>query len=560
MMARVRLPWDEIAESPKKAEQLFDLVLHAVYGNRVSTVNGAGGDGGVDAWIEDIRRAVEFKSFTRLGGPQRTQVRRSLERAAELAPDSWVLVAPVHPTPGDLQWFASLAGRHPFEVVFHDVRWLESRLAERPDIARYVLTTPHREVVDLLRDLNQEGAALLGGAPDLQARLRALRGRVDELSPVWGLDFASRSGQQAMAVYPKPGSPSQHLVVHLDIPADDPQGAETTARVTAAVEYGTGAVVEPGFISRVDNDALAELNLPWKQMALVLPDQRVTEGFPRAAVLRARAADGRLGRPLHLTLHHATVGGRGMDVHGTDTTGMLRTRLRVDRPDSATPERGVSVGMQLQYGPRDRDHAASADPDTLLRTLEVLDELDRTTGMTLAFAGAVEPIALEVPGRRPTGHFTPLAQALRDVVLLRDELGVLLTLPAAWSAPDRRNLAVLAGLLRDEEVPMPVASVTCHQISTATEATAFRDLIEAGARLDFQLVGLSLTVAGVAIPVDPLYVAFSEAEILNSDEVAHALTGGDQLVPVEIGPAPGSTVLGRRTPFPGPEAPEPAPG
>lgn len=59
---RVSAWWTELAEQPKKAEHLFDLVVHALYGERVRTINGAGGDGGMDAWVEDIGRALEFKS------------------------------------------------------------------------------------------------------------------------------------------------------------------------------------------------------------------------------------------------------------------------------------------------------------------------------------------------------------------------------------------------------------------------------------------------------------------------------------------------------------------
>lgn len=66
-MSTVRISWDELAESPKKAEQLFDLIVHAEYPNRVRTINGSGGDGGLDAKVEDIRRALEFKSWTKLG-------------------------------------------------------------------------------------------------------------------------------------------------------------------------------------------------------------------------------------------------------------------------------------------------------------------------------------------------------------------------------------------------------------------------------------------------------------------------------------------------------------
>jgi hypothetical protein len=317
-----------------------------------------------------------------------------------------VLVAPVHPTLGDLQWFASLAGRYTFEVTFLDVRWLESKLAERPDIARYVLTTPHQEVVEMVRELREEQAALLGGAPDLQARLEVLRGRVDALSPVWGMNFVSHGDRQSIGVFPKPGGSPQRVVVHLDVNADDPRSASTYAAVTDAVDYGTGTVIEPGFITCVDNDALAALSLPWEQAGMVLADQRITDGFPRAALLRPRNADGRLGRPLHLTLLYATVGGRGMDIRGTDATGMLRTRLRVDRPDVAD-EDGGTVAMLLQYGARDHDHAASVDPEAQLRTLQVLDALDRTTGMALTLHDSSELVELHLPrvhwARRPAG-------------------------------------------------------------------------------------------------------------------------------------------------------------
>jgi hypothetical protein len=548
----MRVPWQELAESPRKAEQLFDLVMHAVYGDRVRTINGAGGDGGCDAWIEDIRRAVEFKCFTTLGRSQRAQVERSLQRAAEKDPDSWVLVAPVHATPGDLNWFARLQGRYQFEMIFHDVRWLETRLAEHPAIARYLLTTPHRELVDLLHDLAQEQAGLLGGVPDLTARLEVLRNRVDELSPVWGMDFGSRDGIEGVTVRLKPGSPPQRLVVHIDIPEDDPRGAEVAEAVAAAVHYGSGTVVNPGYISRADNDALAALHLPWDQVAIVLPDQRVTEGFPCGAALRALTADGQLGRALHVTLYYATVGARGMYVQGSDSMGMLRIRLRIDRPDRVASEQGGNIGIQLQYGPLDHRHAASVDPEALQRSLDVLDELDHAAGMVLVLAGSNEQIDLERLGHEPTGFFAPLAQTLRDFVLIRDELGMALTLPARWSRRDECNIAVLAGLLRGEEVQMPLNRTLCHQIGSAGEARILLEYIESdfGARIDFQMIGLTLPIAGTEVPIDPLYIAFSRARITNSSEVIQALKDGEALVPIDIGPAPDSTVLGRSTPFP----------
>lgn len=83
----MEVAWDELADSPTKFERLCDALAHRWYPDgRVRVFNGAGGDGGRDAWVEDERTALEFKSFTTLGSAQRRQIERSLARAAELEP------------------------------------------------------------------------------------------------------------------------------------------------------------------------------------------------------------------------------------------------------------------------------------------------------------------------------------------------------------------------------------------------------------------------------------------------------------------------------------------
>jgi hypothetical protein len=208
---------------------------------------------------------------------------------------------------------------------------------------------------------------------------------------------------------------------------------------------------------------------------MVLPDQPVTEGFPRAATLRARDGETEAGSPLRLTLHYATVGARGMDVHGMDSTGVLQLRLRIDRPEAPSPGQGSKVGMHLQYGPRDEQHAASVDPEALLRTVSVLDVLDRTPSMGLTLAGSTEQIVMDTGNREPTGHFTAELQRLLDLVLVRDRLDAPITLPARWSRRDERNVAILAGLLRGEEVEMPFEGAVCHQITTREGAQTLFD-------------------------------------------------------------------------------------
>ncbi|RLK58395.1 hypothetical protein [Actinokineospora cianjurensis] len=545
----VRVRWDELAESPRKAEMLFDLVMHAAYPGRVRTVNGAGGDGGVDAWVADERRALEFKSFTRLGSSQRRQVIKSLGRAARREPASWTLVAPVHPTPGDLAWFERLRERVPFALQFHDVRWLESQLVQSPGIARYVLTTPEYEVVTALRELRAEQAALLGGVPDLVARLAAMGRRVEEASPIWGVDFAWLDGRAAVTVRPRPTAPPQHITVHCDPAADDPDGEQLTAAVTDAIGYGSGLVLEPGRITRVDNAALAALGLPWEQVGMRLPERRVGTGFPRPATLRPRDAEDRFGRPLRLSLTHATVGERGMVVHGRDTTGVLTVQLRLDQPPTADPGDGITVGLALRFALGELDPGDVVDPEVLLRTVEALDVLDHAPGMAITLADT-DPIPLDPAHRVPTEEFSALAVAVRDVVLIGDELGVVLPMPAACAPRHRHTVAFLAGWLRGEQVPLPREVVACHQHSNPDEARAYLDYLTSdhGARLDLGLTGLAVTVAEVTIPVHPLHVGISRARLRDPDEIRAALANGDRIITIEIIPAPDAVVTGCRTP------------
>ncbi|KOV87594.1 hypothetical protein [Nocardia sp. NRRL S-836] len=118
--------------------------------------------------------------------------------------------------------------------------------------------------------MDKEQASLLGGAPDLLARVAALRAASDEASPVWAMDFSSRDGQDAVFIRPKPNIPPQQVEVELAVVEGDAAGERVAQDVAAAFDYGAGAVIEPGHITRVDNEALAALKLPWDKVGMVL--------------------------------------------------------------------------------------------------------------------------------------------------------------------------------------------------------------------------------------------------------------------------------------------------
>jgi hypothetical protein len=136
----------------------------------VERIDGVGGDGGRDVQIRENGQLhiFELKSFT---GPvsaqrpkRRSQVERSLAKAATHNPNSWSLVVPIDPNPDELAWFDRLRAHYPFPLHWLGKTWLDDRMASYPDLDRYFLHDGDNEVVAVLRELGQEQAALAGGA------------------------------------------------------------------------------------------------------------------------------------------------------------------------------------------------------------------------------------------------------------------------------------------------------------------------------------------------------------------------------------------------------------
>jgi hypothetical protein len=123
-------------------------------------VDGSGGDGGRDCYFsdEDGTDAYELKSFTgRMTKSRRRQVKRSLIRAIEQAPRTWTLVVPIDFTPAEQQWFDSLQTDVSARLDWKGKTWLEEKVAQYPDIARYFSGTA-AEVVRLLTEVAHEDA------------------------------------------------------------------------------------------------------------------------------------------------------------------------------------------------------------------------------------------------------------------------------------------------------------------------------------------------------------------------------------------------------------------
>ncbi len=500
------------------------------------------------AWIEDERTVLEFKSFTTVGGSRRTQIKRSLARAAEHQPLRWILIAPIDPTPSGWDWFEQLQTRYPFELVFRELAWLNEQMAANPDIARYIAASTEEHVLGLLRELNAERAALAGGVPDLANRVATLQERGDEASVFWALDFAGRADHTVVTVRPKPGAPPDNVRVELAIPQDDPEAIAVARMVEQALLYGGAVVVEPQYIARIDSDSLRALNLPEGHMGMVMPANPMKGGLPLPAILRVRSADRQPQSPaLHITFDEGAVGERGGTLRGRDSTGLVRVRLLVDHPgpnDQFAPVRSLA----LEYGDGDPHTARlSAAPESLLRTVDALAAMDSAHQLELTITG--QTIITEGRELRiATGHFAGLADLLRDLVYVRDSLGIPLLVPGNWSGADQVAIRRAARLLRGHEVPLPID--TLSQVVSPEEAQALLDvLLPNGALLDTELVDYTLTFSDNILPIAPLYARMSRVALDNSADIMAALDRGDEEIPIKLVAWPGSNAVCRMMSF-----------
>src|SRR5262249_9514639 len=134
----------------------------------------------------------ELKSFAgRLTASRRAQVAKSLRLAEELSPAEWSLVVPVDHTLKELEWFGGLTAALPFPCRWLGRTWLDSKIAQFPEISSYYLADSGQAIVDALRELAREQSALARGVPDAADRLGQLTARLNAIDPHYAFGLSS---------------------------------------------------------------------------------------------------------------------------------------------------------------------------------------------------------------------------------------------------------------------------------------------------------------------------------------------------------------------------------
>lgn len=196
--------WRKIEK--EKFERLAEhLVLKAVEAENsawvTDTVDGRGGDGGIDIDVREFRggriiRIYQLKYFPEgfsngFSKVRRPQIKKSFNVAQKHDPDEWVLVVPCNLTPGERNFVEDLGSGKRVKIDLLDVTRLNSLCAQHPHIEDWAEREP---LSTALKIAGRESAAL-NNPGDLDEEVRRLKGRVDARSPYWTFDLQTRAGQ-----------------------------------------------------------------------------------------------------------------------------------------------------------------------------------------------------------------------------------------------------------------------------------------------------------------------------------------------------------------------------
>ena len=343
----MEIPWDELDH--EKYEKMVAVLLSRLHPES-QRIDGSGGDGGRDVQIVDdqsgeITHVFQLKSVTgRMDSVRKSQVKRSLDRAAALQPAQWTLIVPIDPTPDEDAWFRKLGQDHSFPIRWCGRTWLDEKMSKCPDIRRYYLEGTDNEIVRLLRELNKE-QAVLTDVPDAIDRLGNLRKRLNEIDPHYRYElstgpeaaserppsvaFSVSFGHERVDVYPKYTGANIDRPITICASLSAGPGLE---EVRHALDYGSAVTVPSHLIGSVTVDAPSGLGGTFHGGVIQIMSNSKTLTEPLTLELDVLDGDDLVSScPVHVTRQEG--GQRGTIHFGSDISGWLDLRLTANAID-----------------------------------------------------------------------------------------------------------------------------------------------------------------------------------------------------------------------------------
>lgn len=335
-----RVRWEDLGQ--QAYEDMVAVLISRLHPT-AQRIDGSGGDGGRDVQMptEDGLVIYQLKSQTgRMTQARRRQVENSLRSASRHNPVKWFLVVPIDPTPKELEWFDRLVEPYGFECVWLGKTWLDSEMAQKPEIARYYAHGDRYELSEFLGLLRGIGPGpLLEEEGVLEVAAGNAQGIVDQLNRldphfVFGLAMTPNGVVQVSVIprYPGAAIDRSPFTITLDFPDTD-EGASAQQALQNTVNYGTACVVPSEFISDLVLNVPAGLGarLEGYEMALGGPTSGLEEEV--RVVLMAIGNSGDVLARLPLVAQEASSGARGVITSLADKSQAVTAEIRFDVED-----------------------------------------------------------------------------------------------------------------------------------------------------------------------------------------------------------------------------------
>ncbi|WP_052768415.1 hypothetical protein [Streptomyces humi] len=414
-----RVDWTDERLGSNVYEDMVSVLISRLH-PQAQRIDGAGGDKGRDVQVPlpTGLEIFELKSFTgRLDerSGRRRQVSDSLRNAAKHNPVAWYLVVPINHTDGELKWFNDLAAKYPFPCIWHGKDWLDGQMASHPELPRYYLEGSNDEIVGMMREINQEQAALTRGVTDLIDRVRTLKDRLNSLDPHYEFSFSIQpNGSVNITTHPRYSGAEKDRPIQVGgvftFP-DTEDGKQAAQALQDSFDYGTATVVPSEFVKNFSIDAPAEFggNFDGGELRVGGAIDNTPLADARFA-LRIRDAQGAIKAHLPLEAKERTSGRRGIELKLEDLGGVAKVVTRFDvsthhakinysfhMPDRSLPcillpvvrflaeakeGRGATLVLNgKEIGPPMDLPASTPNVEESLKLLRVLDDIQRISGV-----------------------------------------------------------------------------------------------------------------------------------------------------------------------------------
>lgn len=528
-----RVHWETVDETT--CEAMLKVLIKRLHPT-VEAIDGSGGDGGIDLLMRTENGLViyQIKSFTgRLSGNRRDKVGRSLGRASQHGPIEWHLVVPIDPTPGERNWFKNLTEPYPFTCDWDGRTWVDSEMAQRPEIADYYLHGSEERVLAMLREIGAEHPALDHGvAAASVARVGEIVGRLNTLDPHYKFRVTVEPdgavGWAAFARYPGAEEDRPAATAQLSFP-DTPDGAQARGRVEELFDYGTPCVVPPEYVAGVSVHVPVGLERTFTGGSLALSASMPEPQQPIEAALRAVDAHGAILAQLPLEETETTAGHRGVRLLLRDKSAALTVEVRLDASDG-------SGGMTVRY-----DHPDEFSPLDLLPAAKFSGAIARADHLALVVNGeTIGRGSYDMDAFFGEGD-TEYVRFTEHLAHLQTATGVFFSIRGEVTAEDARDVVLASRLLHGERITETWTELimTIKPEGRGPVAAALQDAAEvAGTPVTAIRSGahLSITVQGTTVPIGMLVKEIDSAKVLSWTDAGDQAPPGSStlaLVPAE---------------------------